>query len=273
MKKIKTSVIVAVYNHFNWLKLILDALGAQSYRDFEVVIADDGSSEETIALIQQYIAEHPQMKIVHSWIEDRGWRKNICLNEAVRKASGDYLIFIDGDCVPHRRFVEDHVRLSKPGVLLGGRRLDMPAEVSAVVETWQTLPKRPFTKLWTLYLKNINKIAWKQLRRAIHFPVPVFSRLLVKDGGIIGCNFSLYRKDLEAVNGFDERYLAPGTGEDLDIDGRLQHAGIRHVRFSHYALMVHRHHARLPFDSPRNAELLAEMLEKKLTYIPTGLKQ
>ncbi len=274
---IKTSVIIAVYNHFNWLRLILDALSAQTVKDFEIVIADDGSSDETVAQIRQYITAHPEMNIVHSWIEDKGWRKNISLNEAVRKASGDYLIFVDGDCIPHRRFVADHLQLRQPGVVLGGRRLDMPQFASDVVAEWTELPKNPFRKVSGMILRNIFRQSLtetcQQLRRTLRFPFPFGKGLLTADGGFFGCNFSIHRKDLESVNGFDERYLDPGTGEDTDLDVRLLNAGIRHIRFSHYALMLHRKHKRLVFDSPNNDALLRLAIEQKTTSVPTGLKQ
>lgn len=275
--RVKTSVIVAVYNHFNWLKLILDALEQQTCKDFEIVIADDGSSAETVALINNYIDAHREMRIVHSWIEDKGWRKNISLNEAVRRASGDYLIFVDGDCIPHRKFVADHLRLRRHGVVLGGRRLDLSPRISAEVETWSDLPKNPFDTIVKRVICNVPRQSFgcslRQLRRAMRFGFPFGKAVMVKNGGFLGCNFSIYREDLEKVNGFDERYLDPGTGEDTDLDARLQNAGIKHLRFSHYALMLHRNHKRLVFDSPRNEALYKAAREEGVTYVETGLHQ
>lgn len=92
--KYDTSVIVAVYNNFHWLRLILDALRMQSRGDFEVVIADDGSSPETVSSIRQYISESKDMPVIHSWQPDEGWRKNKCLNEAIRRSRGEYLVLM-----------------------------------------------------------------------------------------------------------------------------------------------------------------------------------
>ncbi|MDE6682475.1 MAG: glycosyltransferase, partial [Muribaculaceae bacterium] len=88
------SVIIAVYNHFEWLQLILDALRMQTEKNFEVIIADDGSNKDTVEKINRYMANHPDLRMRHSWQEDEGWRKNKSLNKAVRLAESDYLIFV-----------------------------------------------------------------------------------------------------------------------------------------------------------------------------------
>lgn len=276
-EKVKASVIIAVYNHFNWLRLILDALRMQTEKNFEVVIADDGSNAETVAAIKDYMQSHPELRIVHSWQEDKGWQKNKSLNKAVRASSADYLIFIDGDCIPHPRFVEDHLALREKGTVLGGRRVDMNASTSDKVARMESLPKDYFRKIRREVLRSTFRQSlpetMSQFRRTIHFPRPFGKGILITEGGFFGCNFSIFRSDLEKVNGFDERYPDPGTGEDTDLDLRLENAGIRHKRFSHYALMLHRKHKRLVFDSKENARLLREAREKKLTYVETGLNR
>lgn len=273
----KVSVIVSVYNHFEWLRLILDAMCRQSYGNFEVIIADDGSSAENVALIREYIATHPEIRIIHSWHTDEGWRKNKALNEAVRKSDGDYLVFIDGDCIPHPDFVADHVRLAEEGIVMGGRRVETGKPLSDMLESWETLPEGYFSKARRKILSSIFRESFgktlSQLRRTWRFPFIGDKALGVKEQGILGANFGIFRSDFEKVNGFDERYVDPGTGEDCDLDVRLENAGVKHRKASHYALMLHRHHDRLDWSSENNARLYREAREKKLTYVPTGLRR
>lgn len=269
------SVIVAVYNHFEWLRLVLDALRMQTDKDFEVIIADDGSNTETVRKIQEYIAKYPDIQIIHSWQPDEGWRKNKSLNNAVRQSTGEYLIFIDGDCIPHPRFVEDHRRIKREGIVMGGRRVETTPAISEMLESWDSLPANCFKiirkKILKLILKDGVSSAIKQFRRTIRFPF-FFGQAFGKENeGILGANFGIYRKDLDKVNGFDERYINPGTGEDTDLDLRLANAGVRHMKASHYMLMLHRHHPRLETHSKENAELLTELKTNQYSYVPTGL--
>jgi len=193
------SVIIAVYNHFEWLRLVLEGLRHQSVRKFQIILADDGSDETTVKHIRQYTAGHPEMEIVHIWHEDDGWRKNIALNKAVTQASGDYLCFLDSDCIPAPNWLKDHLRLARPKTIIAGRRATFAPEMSKGM-----------------------------LQRTT--------------GNLIGCNFGIYRKDLLDINGFDERYLGPGLGEDIDIAYRLRFNGCRILKVPHQALTIHRHH-------------------------------
>lgn len=265
----KITVIVSVYNHFNWLRLILDALAMQSDTNFEVVIADDGSSEETVAAIADYISIHPELKVRHSWHEDKGWRKNQALNSAVRMSDGEYLVFIDGDCIPHPRFVEDHRRLARRGVLMGGRRVETSPNVSALIESWEMLEFDFFNRARREMLKGDRKVS--QLKRTLRYPFLLGLPLGVKKQGILGANFGIYKDELLAVNGFDERYVDPGTGEDCDIELRCRNNGMKALKASHYALMLHRCHDRLDWSSENNKRLYREAREKRLTATPCGI--
>ncbi|MDE7497093.1 MAG: glycosyltransferase [Muribaculaceae bacterium] len=269
------SVIIAVYNNFLWLRLILDALRMQTFKDFEVIICDDGSSQENVDSLYAYMQAHPEMTIIHSWHPDEGWRKNKALNQAVRRSSAPYLIFVDGDCIPHPRFVEDHIRMKAPGFVIGGRRVESRPSLNELVESWTELPKNYFSQarrriIASTFKDGFGKMLF-QLRRTIRFPF-IFGRPFgMKPHGFLGANFAIHRADLEKVNGFDERYVDPGTGEDSDLDLRLEHAGIYHRKVSHNALMIHRCHKRLFLDAQHNKDLYAVCKRERLTYVATGL--
>ncbi len=276
----KITVIIAVYNNPRWLRLILDSLRKQRLKslereDIEVVVADDGSSRENVEVLRNYIKSHPDLHISHSWHPDEGWRKNIALNNALRVSSGEYVIFVDGDCIPHRDFVEDHYRLRRLGYVIGGRRIESGQAVTDMIESWDTLPKNFFSKIRICVLKNLFKdktaSAISQLRRSIRLPFFFGKPIGIKSQGFLGANFAIHRSDLEKVNGFDERYVDPGTGEDTDLDLRLENAGIYHLKAARYALMVHRHHKRLDLSSQRNVELYQDAVRHHKGYIETGL--
>ncbi|MDE5651900.1 MAG: glycosyltransferase [Muribaculaceae bacterium] len=266
------TIVIAFYNNTRWLRLILDALQMQSMKDFEVVVADDGSSDESVAALKAYIRDYPEMRILHAWHPDQGWRKNAALNNAVRMSHGEYIVFIDGDCIPHPDFMKDHYRLRRHGFVTGGRRVESDERLSSMIEGFDRLPDDFFSRARRCILGSIfSKGALVRLRRTWRFPMPFGKPLNVKRRGILGANFGIYRDDLYKVNGFDERYLAPGTGEDCDLDARLANAGIGHLKVSHYALMIHRCHARLDWSSEENAELYRRAREERLTYVDTGL--
>lgn len=271
------TVVVAVYNNFKWLRLILDALQMQTFRDFEVAIADDGSSRENVAMLSDYIERNQTLRVIHAWHEDRGWRKNMALNNALRKSTGEYIVFIDGDCIPHPRFLEDHYRLRRKGYLMGGRRVESSQAVTDMIEGWERLPADFFSRARRCVLSRMFSghfsESLSQLKRMWRFPFFPLRALAIKKQGILGANFGVYRSDLELVNGFDERYLHPGTGEDCDLDVRMENAGIQHLKTSRYALMIHRHHARLDWSDPENARLLEEARNNKTTRVDSGLNK
>ena len=104
----ETSVIISFYNKINYLKLVLAGFVNQSSKNFEIIIADDGSERQVVSELEQHSVYLP-FQIKHVWHEDKGFRKNKILNRAVAASNSDYLIFVDGDCIPHKKFVEDHL--------------------------------------------------------------------------------------------------------------------------------------------------------------------
>ncbi|MBS0001406.1 MAG: glycosyltransferase, partial [Cyclobacteriaceae bacterium] len=120
----KASIIIAFYNKIRYLELVLAGFERQTEKDFELIIADDGSGKEVVAGIKKLI-QLSDMKISHIWHEDKGWRKNIIMNQAVRQAASGDLICIDGECIPHRNFIRENIRNRQSGIILSGRRINL----------------------------------------------------------------------------------------------------------------------------------------------------
>jgi glycosyltransferase involved in cell wall biosynthesis len=237
MKPLKATVIIAVYNDWPLLECILKSLKAQWHKQFDVAIADDGSKPEFVAQVKQAQQHGYPFVISHYWQADDGFGKTIVLNQAVAHAQTPYLIFIDGDCVVQKGFVDDHLRLAQPKQCLTGRRIDLPHQATLTLDMQypEAIFSRNMGRLFFMSLKNqarnIEKgfrIAWSTLNLFSH-----------KKRGIIGCNFSLYRQDLLSINGFDERFRAQWGAEDSDVDRRLRMVGIQVRSMFMCANMVH----------------------------------
>lgn len=239
-----TSIIISFYNNVDAIKCILLSLENQK-SDFEVIIADDGSNSNAISLLSKIKdkVSYP-IKIVTQL--DIGFRKNRILNKAIYHSTSDYLIFIDGDCIPQKSFISDHLKHKGRGIVLNGRRADIPSELKIDLLADQH-PEIYFTKnifrILSLYLRGKGKNIEKGIRIDHDF---LFRRLNRKKKGLLGCNFSIYKDDLLAINGFDNRYEVAGTGEDTDIEYRLTENGIKIRNLFYRATMLHPLHPELP---------------------------
>lgn len=225
------SLIIAVYKRLDALELVLQGLARQSFSDFEVVIAEDDDAPQTRAFVRAHGAA-AAFPVKHVFQEDRGFRKNRALNAALRVARGEYVVLLDGDCIPHRHFMHEYARRLRPRVALYGRRAML-------------------TEQFTLRLlrdKDLSRLHWLQVllaggrkaENALYLPwLPSFKRSSV---GIWGCNWGIARRHLLEVNGFDEDYVKAGIGEDVDIEWRLSAIGVTLRAIKHQAIVYHLHH-------------------------------
>jgi glycosyltransferase involved in cell wall biosynthesis len=237
----RLTLVIAVYNAVRALELIFDALDAQAFGAFEAVVADDGSGPEIAALVGRRAASSPY-PVVHVRHEDRGFRKNAILNRAVAASSTDYLVFIDGDCIPHGKFLSDHAALSRPGEVLCGRRVNLGKAISERILR-EGLPRGGFGKLALPLLVDglLGRSTW--VEDAFRTTSPLLRRLLHPGRpAMLGCNFSLHRGLLERINGFNEDYEAPGLGEDSDVAFRLALSGARLASLRNMGILFHLHH-------------------------------
>ncbi len=227
---VEVSVIVTTYNWPEALKMVLQGLNAQSYSNFEVIVADDGSTHETKALIEQMTGA-VSYSLSHVWHEDKGFRAAAIRNRAAARAAGKLLIFLDGDSVPFSNFVEKYVRFSEKGFFTSGNRILFSRSFTARV-IHETLPV--FGWGLTMWVK-----AW--LNRDIKRLLPLFS---LPDGwfrklhthkwrGVRTCNMACWKSDFYQVNGFDESFEGWGR-EDSDLAIRLINSGVlrKDVRYA-----------------------------------------
>ena len=229
----RLSLIVSTYNNPAPLEAILARLAADDTgRPHEVIVADDGSGPATRALVEKWAKRAP-FPLKHAWHEDQGFRKTRILNFAITMTEGDYVVFLDGDCLPARKFVSDHVALAEHGTFVQGRRAFVDEQkVAALLAGRTTIPKLALTG----HVSGLFK--------AIRWPAPIIKRNQ-EQRGLIGCNLAIWREDLVAVNGFDEEYEGWGIGEDSDLCSRLYQLG-RHRKFVYgRALVFHLNHPQL----------------------------
>lgn len=208
----RLSLIISTYNQVNALAKVFQGLKLQTSWPEEILIADDGSGTATRELIDRSRRDLP-MPLQHLWHPDNGFLKTTILNRAVATATGDYLVFLDGDCVPHPRFIADHRALAERGCWVQGRRCFVREPFVPDFVPGQT----PVLK-WALQ----GRIS--RPHKSLRLPIPLIFRNR-KQRGILGCNMAYWHDDVIAVNGFDESYVGRGMGADSDLGSRLYNLG------------------------------------------------
>lgn len=238
----KTSVIVPTYNRPKALKLCLMSLAQQSVLPSEVLIADDGSGPETRDVIQEMQASlKPFFPIAHIWQEDIGFRKPKILNESVRHATGEYLIFIDGDCMAHKYFVQAHLERSDPSAILGGKRVDIGKKLTENLLETGTIVNRCAPRLLLDALMGGSSRVEESILIKNRFLRRLMHRDRIADNGIFGCNFSLYKSLFMDINGCDEDFR-DGSFEDTDLGIRVLNQGKRLGSVRGLAIVFHLWH-------------------------------
>jgi glycosyltransferase involved in cell wall biosynthesis len=269
------SLIIAFYNNIQLLQFIFESLKRQTFQDFEVVIADDGSNMKAVEFIKQE-QKNQSFPIKHCWHEDNGWQKNKALNNAIVSSEGAYLVFTDGDCILHQSFLEDHYLNRKKGIVLSGRRVQLSLKQTKDL-TLHQIQIGYFEKGFGLLKILIDGITGRvgHVENAIRIKSSLLRFFLIKEKekGILGCNFSIHKTDILYVNGFDERYLHPGTGEDTDLNHRLKRAGICSIPKKHLLTMYHIYHKKADVNHPSNLELLMENDRRNCAITPFGIKK
>lgn len=259
------SLVVAVYQRDDFLALVLTSLLAQTLANFEVIVADDGSGPaiaEVIAGFQGRLA-HP---IVHVRHDDDGFRKTVIVNRAVTRARAPLLVFIDGDCVLHHRFLERHHRRRRPGLALSGRRVMFDRALTERLTLADVASRRiERATFWWQHAGRIDR--WNG------FYLPGLHRirnLRRHDYELVGSNFSLHRDDFFRVNGYDERIVGRGL-EDNNLRARLLNSGVLVGTITREALQYHLFHTADPM--PHSREFIARYRWSVETRTPHGIEK
>lgn len=258
------SLVVTTYNWPEALDKVLQSVAWQTARANEVIVADDGSTEATQALVERWKKTMPNL--AHAWQEDEGFRAARSRNNAIARTSGDYVVVIDGDMILHPQFIEDHLAFAQRGSFVQGRRVALTREGTAKFlqsrsDDWdEQLAASCARKPWKLkrnrLLRSLFDIRQRNARK------------------VRTCNMGFWRDDLVAVNGFDNDYVGWGR-EDSDLAWRLVNAGLekRHLRFA--AVALHLYHDELSRESlPQNeARLKRAMTNRSYVRCANGLEQ
>jgi glycosyltransferase involved in cell wall biosynthesis len=265
-KDVRISLLITTYNRKDALELVLLSVKQQSLLPYEVIIADDGSTNDTAELIQEYQKNFP-VKLLHCWQEDKGFRVSHIRNKAIAMASGEYIIMVDGDVVLHHQFVRDHKNHLADNQFIQGSRVLLSQEVTqksiaAKRVNFSPLSKGITNRINATYFKLISPMAsWvysmKQNIRAVR-----------------SCNMSCWRTDLIKVNGFSEEFVGWGR-EDSELAVRLLNAGIRRYNLKFGAIVYHLWHKENKTNDQlvKNDDSLSKAIEEKRKYCEVGLNQ
>ncbi|MCX5833137.1 MAG: glycosyltransferase [Deltaproteobacteria bacterium] len=234
----KTSIIICFYEHLDFLKCCLDALKGSS-RDFnEVVVADDGSGEDVVGQLKELIATYP-FPVVHAWHRRQGARRAATRNNGIRHASGDYLVFLDADFLALPGAIGAHVAVAKPGQFAAGRCKYMTED-----QTRRVIQAGVSEDLLEMVYRELSdRPILREHREFIRYGILRRLGLAPSRRQTFGGHFSIFRKDIESVNGYDENYIGWG-GEDQDMAMRLVLAGFAGKSVIRSARMLHLWHTR-----------------------------
>lgn len=266
------SVILSTYNQPLWLDKVLYGYSLQSYTDFEVVIADDGSGEETFKLIERYQKE-TKLKIRHVWHEDDGFRKCTILNKAILASEGEYLIFSDGDCIPRMDFISTHVQHCEKGYFLSGGMYRLTMDVSHTIGHEDIKSQKCFN---VTYLHSIGqkKSFFKDLKcSSPQWLAKTLNTLTPTRASWNGHNSSGWKIDILETRGFDERMKY--GGEDREMGERLMNAGLKSKQIRYSAICIHLEHSRgyvSDEDWKRNYQIRKETKQNKSKQTKFGIE-
>jgi len=234
------SVILSTYNSPEWLRKVVWGFGAQTFRDFELVIADDGSRDDTAQLVRA-LRDSTGLRLKHVWQEDDGFQKSRILNKGILVADGDYLAFTDGDCIPRQDFLEIHAKQRRARRFLSGGYFKLSMDVSRAVTEDDIASQRVFDYRWLVAHgqpkthKGLKLTASPLARRVLNAVTPTRATWN-------GHNASCWKTDALAVNGYDERMQY--GGQDREFGERLVNSGVTGMQIRYSAIVVHLDHKR-----------------------------
>jgi len=225
---VEISLIIPFYKKIDFLKLIFKNIDRQSFKNFEVIIAEDDNSLETVELIKKQ-RKKSFYNIQHIFQNDNGFRKAKIMNNAILKANGSFITFVDGDCIPHKHFLKEYYKNKEFGYALFGRRVMISEKLSNI------LIDKKSTKKLNIFNLIISKS--KRIEDGLYLPFRTYSE---GHRGLYGNNWGTLKKYLIEINGFDEDFLGPA--DDVDIEWRLIKLGLKLKKVKNKAIVYHLFH-------------------------------
>jgi len=258
----RLGLIINTWNQPDYLARVLQAVSSQTARPDEVLLADDGSDHQTRKVFSNWTTKQ-SMRSAHLWQEHQGFRRARILNQAIAKARGEYLVFLDGDTVPHPEFISDHRQLAQTQAFIQGHRALLKQNGAA----WFGLHEFKADRRRAFWLGELQGI-----KQAFRWPRP-WRRTRRDLRGVRGCNLAIWREHLIQVNGYNEAFIGWGR-EDSELAVRLMNLGIQRQDVRGWALCFHLWHPPASRSAlGANDELLAQAQKTRTTRCESGLNQ
>jgi glycosyltransferase involved in cell wall biosynthesis len=256
----KISLVINTFDQPDYLARVLAAVARQQRLPDEVLLADDGSGPPTRELFSGW-SEKQKFRAAHLWQPHENFRRSSILNQAIAAARGDYLVFLDGDTVPHPAFIADHFAASRPGFFVQGHR----ALVEQKAAAWFGQNSFAADRRRALWQNQISGV-----KNSFRWPFPV-RKIKPHLRGIRGCNLAIWRDDLVRVNGYSEDFAGWGR-EDSELVARLFNAGIQRQDLRGRALCFHLWHPPASrANLAANDNLLEKTVREKIVRCEHGL--
>ena len=266
----QASVIISTYNQPKWLELVLHSYSIQSVRNFEIIVADDGSDERTKQLVMDFSVQ-TELKVIHVWQEDNGFQKTKILNKAIVASNSDYLIFTDGDCIARQDFVGTHLNFRRKQCALSGGYFKLNEIVSSIISKDIISKQKCFNKDWLIEQGQAKSFKFNKLTES-KSKAKILNTITPTKATFDGMNVSCYKKDILDVNGFDER-MQYGA-EDREVGERMMNNGIKFLQVRYSAICVHLYHERPYKDDKilkKNNAIRKETKQNKSRFTDYGI--
>ena len=261
------SLCITTYNKPFQLEKVLSAIRRMSDLPMEVIVCDDGSTDETRDMLKRVGRAFP-VPLRHLWQPDDGWQVSKVRNMGIREAEGDYIVFLDGDCLPHRKYIKDHCDLSEPGYFILGDRAHVKESYTAAFEP-------------TL-LQILSGVLLKRLRKrylAIRNPFERVEEISVEAVSAVelanlavGCNMAFWKKDIVRINGFNES-LKGWALEDIEMAARLLVSGVKAKKVRKKAIIYHLDHGDAVYDGTTILDPTKLVFRNMITWTTSGLEK
>lgn len=254
------SLIISIYNRYDFLYLVLKSIESQRFKNFEVIIAEDCQKSEFLINLEKWKKEF-NFEIKHVSQEDNGFRKCKILNEAIKIAK-ENIVIIDGDCLLHYKFLENYNKYFEKGYdVIFGRRCEMSRELTEkLLEEKRCEVKLvelifPYSKAWTecVYFPLITKTKKRKLR-------------------LLGSNMGFTKKAILKINGFNEDFQSPGVGEDSDLEWRFEKINVKYIASKNELIQYHLWHKTSgTYDTSKNFNLMKKNQKRNTWFVKNGI--